>query len=199
MFKFLAFALLTLILIAGCANTKIPISSIQQFGDLHENGESHHFCTAWATKLGGMTKWVTAAHCVTRTLETIEDEHIDFVVGNKKLIFERLDTDADIALFSGPSADGLSVSFMDVEVGTPVKAFLFFFVPDGLFVQGWVSGSKESKRLYQFATGPGASGGPVLNESNVVVGMSQFAACPGVCPIAGGSSVKEIRKFLYGE
>lgn len=198
--KFLA-TLLTLILtLSACANTSIPTSSIQHLSDLHDNGDVHDFCTTWATKLGGLTKWVTAAHCVPLHEDGSIRTDIKFMIGGKPATLDRVDMDLDLALFTGKADKGFAVALMEPAVGEKIKTF-GFFIPDGAYTEGMIAGKVEGNQVYNLTSGPGSSGAPVLNGDNMVVGMTQFILCQikTVCPATGGSTVKDIRKFLYGE
>lgn len=197
--KFLAAILIAFLPLTACANVKLPFKSIQQLGDRHPDGSLHNFCTAWATRYQDSTVWLSAYHC----LEKGEDESLadlKYEIGGKPVRLEKGDAKADLVMFrGGPSAQPLNVSFSEAEMGQKVYAFLYFFAPNGMYVEGVAStlNDEGATIAYSMPMGPGASGGPVMTQGHTVVGIARFTGCPQMpCAVGGGPSVKTIRAFL---
>lgn len=183
------------------ALAKQPFDSIAQLQDVHEDGQVHSFCTIWATTLSPYgndhTFWVTAAHC----MQNVDLDAL--LIRGEKARLLQIDEEHDLALLDGPHAQGLRIGFGD----TPSAGTEIFTVGypagsvDPLMSKGIVSNPsafKNAKAVFNVASGPGSSGSPVMVKGNVVVGLIQFGPCQGVCPIAGGATLKTLRIFLYG-
>lgn len=199
--KCISIFLATILIISGCANAKIPFSSIQHFGDVHQiDGQVHEFCTAWATKIDNETRWVTAAHCLFTNDEDRGEHPPAFVVNSKSVEVIKVDPLMDLALLSGgPTAAPLTIALGEAKLGDKVRSFSFFFSPSGSYVEGLMSSLAKGKAVFQMSSGPGASGGPITTPDNIVVGINAFVPCPYVCSMVAGSSVTELRQFLFNE
>lgn len=208
--KLLTVVLALFIVFGGCAATKVPLKSILPFADLHPKGGLdregnvlvedlvHEMCTTWAVRVDDYTRWITAAHCIVTDEKGIVDGTI-YKIGGKDSALLRADFDSDLALFSGPAATPLNVSFAEAQLGDEVYSFGYFW-QDGIFTKGIVSvPNMKGKRIFNLAGGPGSSGAPIFTKDNVVVGLTQQGPCPLPCPVTLGASVHELRAFLYGE
>jgi Trypsin-like peptidase domain len=166
-------------------------------------GKPFNICTAWATHINGLLRWVTAAHCT--NLKNEDGSSAQLYVDNKKVDVERRSTDVDIAvLVNGPKADGLDFSHFTPKVRTKIYTIGYPFgsteqyVSDGTIA---VVSDQYGFEVWALPIGGGNSGGPVLDSSNDrVVGIVQQQGCeqegPSFCPVGRGATAEQIAEYL---
>lgn len=166
-------------------------------------------CTIWAYHSPThpqVTHWITAAHCILDD-ESGHVEDRDYQIMGVMVYPESWRRDDDIASLvgEGASAPGLELAKSQPAVEEFVKGaghpyglpFLvtvrgtvaaidahFMGDPDGVFYN-----------IYELPVAPGNSGGPVLDSSNHVIGLTQIGFS-GYSPMSGGLALSKIQAFL---
>lgn len=205
-------ALFTLIptLDAGAPYGMKALDSIKPLQWLNkETEEIENYCTAWAMRTStGITQWVTSFHCFLEEDGTIDDE-VKWYIGGKPARLNTVNHDLDLATLSGPAAPGLRVALAMPMPSSFVRVFSYpmgwvdFSLTEGTVSHPDARHKDRSLARYNVATAQGASGSPVLDRDNVVIGMIGSMFCmspfPGFCPMSAGPTVKQLRLFLYGE
>lgn len=190
-----AFVLSVAMTLIGCANISIPFDAIQRL----TRDTSKGFCTTWATKLDGITRWVSAAHCLATDEDGVLNLDANYFIDGKEALLVKANFPLDLAVFTGPASTGLQVAQPVLQYGTRVHAFNYMLGSDGLYVEGIYSGTWKGQAVFSLPTAPGASGGPVLDEGGMVVGVLLIVPCQGPCALAAGPTLKQLRAFLYDE
>lgn len=194
---------LAVVLIAPVCEAKYnPLHSIRPLQIL-KNGTLATVCTAWATRSGEITGFVSAFHCIaSEEGEPLLDA--DWYIDGKRAEMVAWDGAKDLVFFKGGPAGAhpLPISFIDPEPRDPIWAAGYPMGSKVLHaVQGIFSASKDDGNLnaVNLGTAPGMSGSPVFS-GDMVVGVLVRTECPSPWPtwcVEGQSiSVKDLREFL---
>lgn len=179
-------ALFLLVFVPLEAKLNIPYKSIQPIQGVNDDGVLVNGCTSFSIN-EARHLWATAAHCNHEGQTTPTKDKVFYIYSN---------TDNDVAVYSANPAPALHLAPHQPEVGDPVMLIGYpYGTADPLVAFGRVSASRA--RLTQDYTGdvydmialPGNSGGPILDNSNRVVGIAQRTQGPG---LAYGTPYREV-------
>ena len=192
-------SLLLLLTLSGDVSARPDFrKSVARLGDIHEDGKLHEFCSSWAVRDTVRTVWITAAHCVLTNPDG-SLQNLEYRINGQSAKLLKVDWTADLAMFDGPTAPGLTVAFGEPKFRQKVFTFTYF-LRHGFYSEGITSVPDEAGRNYfNITAGPGSSGGAIFADGDLVVGIVQNGACPYPCTAVWGSSVKDLRAFIYGE
>jgi hypothetical protein len=185
---------LALVALTAGASQAANLEGVGQLQMTVDGGILRTFCTAFAVDVKGTTTWVSAAHCLQ---------------GNKQLYInrepvypDRQNDTLDIVVFrSGPKVKH-AFPLLHSDLNLREKIWTAGY-PNGAvdlhLSEGIVNGTTESGHaLYGgFAIAPGASGSPVFNDKNEVVGIMLLSECKtGYCPFSRGATSKNLYDFV---
>ena len=200
--KLLPVFLTVLLAASSCGATKPYIADIRPLQVIYTEQNSTGLCTAWATKVNDVTRWITASHCVALNENGSLDMGVTYLIGGQPSTPVKVDFDRDLAMFIGPkSSHPFKVAFGEAELGQHVWSFSYFWM-DGVYTEGVASiPTGIGQTVFNLTGGPGSSGAPILTPDNLIIGVVQSGPCGSgdPCPIIASAPVKSIRAFLYGD
>jgi hypothetical protein len=161
-------------------------------------------CTTFCIN-GSYHVWVTAAHC----FDEKNREHVTIDKRPAKILKMDIDKDMAILYAQVPSGD-LQISPFEPSWGDEIKAIGYVSGEEFPMVfYGRVSNPKATPVQFgkpvivmDMSIGGGASGGPVLNSMDQVIGMSEISFGAGpfsqISPMSGAVTFETFRAFTEG-
>lgn len=183
-----------LVIVAGlvCANTSLAVTK----RTTAVLGSPLGTCTAWPVIAQGTLKWMAVSHC-------IQDSTLPFLIDGVPALVSKLD-DSLVVLSRGPQdVTPFKIADRLPAVGDPVIVLSHPYGGPQVFLRGFFSApdvpTPIRTSLFQVPSTAGASGSPILDEHDRIVGVVTAIPCAtnnAFCPMVLSVKLEAIQEFV---